>query len=109
MLEIPDATVQTLRELMEDGERFRTYMETLSGTARSFFETRFFDRSFNETKKQILTRLWGVLSNPTLERMFSHPRNKIDVFEAIGSGKIVLIHTDKDILDRKITRPNSIQ
>lgn len=98
MLEIPDATIHTFRELMEDGEPFRPYMEALPGTARRFFETRFFDRSFNETKKQILTRLWGVLANPTFERMFSHPRSKVDLFEATGSGKIVLINTAKDLL-----------
>lgn len=98
MMEIPEATVHTFRQLMEDGEPFRPVMERLPPTARSFFETRFFDRSFGETKKQILTRLWGVLANPTFERMFSHPRNKVDLFEATNSGKIVLIHTAKDLL-----------
>lgn len=98
LIEIPDATIHTLRELMEDGERFRPYMEKLSGTARSFFATRFFDRQFNETKKQILTRLWGVLSNTSLERMFSHSRNKVDVFELLNEGKIILINTAKDLL-----------
>ena len=98
MIEIPGATIHTLRELMENGEKFRPYMERLPGSARSFFETRFFDRTFNETKKQILTRLWGVLSNATLERMFSHPKNKIDFFEATNSGKIILINTAKDLL-----------
>lgn len=98
MMEIPDSTIQTLRELMEDGEPFRPYMERLPGSAKSFFATRFFDRSFNETKKQILTRLWGVLSNATLERMFSHPRNKVDLFQAMNEGKIVLINTAKDLL-----------
>ncbi len=101
MMEIPGATIQTLRELMEDGEPFRPYMEKLPGTARRFFETRFFDRSFNETKKQILTRLWGVLSNPTFERMFSHPKNKVDLFEATNSGKIILINTAKDLLKQE--------
>lgn len=98
MMEIPGATIQTLRQLMEDGERFRPYMEKLPGSARAFFETRFFDRSFNETKKQILTRLWGVLSNGTFERMFSHERNKVDMYEAMSTGKIVLINTAKDLL-----------
>jgi len=98
MMEIPDATIHTLRELMEDSERFRPYMQKLTGTARSFFETRFFDRQFNETKKQILTRLWGVLSNASLERMFSHPRNSIDLFELLNDGKIILINTAKDLL-----------
>ncbi|MBI3894351.1 MAG: type IV secretion system DNA-binding domain-containing protein [Acidobacteria bacterium] len=101
LIEIPDATIHTLRELMEDGERFRPYMEQLSGTARSFFATRFFDRQFNETKKQILTRLWGVLSNASLERMFSHPTNKIDIFELLNEGKIILINTAKDLLGQE--------
>lgn len=101
LLEIPDASIHTLRELMEDGERFRPYMEKLSGTARSFFATRFFDRQFNETKKQILTRLWGVLSNTSLERMFSHPKNKLDMFELMNGGKIILINTAKDLLGQE--------
>lgn len=98
LLEIPDANIHTLRELMENSERFRPYMEKLTGTARSFFATQFFDRKFNETKKQILTRLWGVLSNSSLERMFSHTRNRIDIFELLNQGKIILINTAKDLL-----------
>ena len=101
LMEIPNATIHTLRELMEDSERFRPYIQTLTGSTRSFFETRFFDRQFNETKKQILTRLWGVLSNATLERMFSHPRNKIDLFELLNQGKIILINTAKDLLGQE--------
>lgn len=98
MLQIPDATIHTFREIMENGERFKPYMAELPPTARAFFETRFFDRSFNETKKQILNRLWGVLSNATFDRMFSHKRNKVDLFEAMQSGKIVLINTAKELL-----------
>lgn len=98
LLEIPDATIHTFRQLMEDGESFRPYMEKLPPTARAFFEERFFDRSFGETKKQVLTRLWGVLSNPTFDRMFSHPRSKVDMFSALQDGKVVLINTAKDLL-----------
>lgn len=98
MLEIPGATIHTLRELMEDGEPFRKYMRKLPPTARSFFETRFFDRSFNETKKQVLTRLWGVLSNAVFDRMFSHPKSTIDLFSMMQDGKIILINTAKELL-----------
>ncbi len=98
LIEIPDATIHTLREIMEDGERFRPHMEKLTGSARSFFATQFFEKKFGETKKQILTRLWGVLSNASLERMFSHTRNRIDIFELLNQGKIILINTAKDLL-----------
>jgi hypothetical protein len=101
LIEIPDATIHTLRELMEDGDRFRPYMEKLTGTARSFFATQFFEKKFGETKKQILTRLWGVLSNSSLERMFSHTRNRIDIFELLNQGKIILINTAKDLLGQE--------
>jgi hypothetical protein len=100
MLHIPDATIHTLRELMEPGseKKFAPYIETLTGTARQFFETEFSSREFNDTKKQVLRRLWGILENQTFERMFSHPRSKLDLFSEMNSGKIILINTAKDLL-----------
>ena len=101
LIEIPDATIHTLRELMEDGEKFRPYMEKLTGSTRGFYATRFFDRQFADTKKQILARLWGVLANSSLERMFSHRQNKVDIFELMNAGKIIFINTAKDLLGQE--------
>lgn len=101
MLEIPGATIHTLMQLMEDGRPFRSHMEKLEGSARWFFEKEFFDSSFSATKKQILKRLWGVLSTPAFERMFAQPSNKLDLFSALNEGKIVLINTAKDLLKRE--------
>ena len=98
MMRIPGANVHTLRELMEDGEKFRPHMKTLQGSAHIFFETRFFDRAFNETKKQILNRLWGVLSNQSLDRMMSAPKNSVNLFKSLQDGSIVFINTAKDFL-----------
>jgi hypothetical protein len=70
----------------------------LTGTTRNFFENEFKDKSFYQTRKQILRRLYGILSNPVFERMFSYPRNGFDMRTALDSGKIVLINTAKDIL-----------
>ncbi|MEN0653388.1 MULTISPECIES: type IV secretory system conjugative DNA transfer family protein [Hyphobacterium] len=98
MLTITGATIQTLRQLMEDGRPFKSYMQVLDGSARHFFEQEFFSPAFAATKKQIQRRLWGVLANPVFERMFSHPENRIDLFEAMNSGKIILINTSKELL-----------
>lgn len=100
MLHIPDATIHTLRELMEPGseKKFAQHIAKLSGTARQFFETEFSSREFNDTKKQVLRRLWGILENQTFERMFSHPRSKLDLFAEMNAGKIILINTAKDLL-----------
>lgn len=100
MLEIPDANIQTLRQLMEDKHfpTFAPYIARLRGTTRAFFETEFADRSFSGTKQQIRRRLYGLLANPTFERMFSHPKNAFDMKAAMDGGKIVLINTAKDVL-----------
>jgi hypothetical protein len=76
-------------------------MDQLDGSARYFFETEFFHPSFAATKKQVLRRLWGVLSTPAFERMFTQKNNKLDLFEAMNEGKIILVSTAKDLLKRE--------
>jgi hypothetical protein len=98
MVTIPDATIHTLMRLMDDGAPFKPQMAKLDGSARFFFETEFFHSSFAATKKQILRRLWGVLSTPAFERMFAQKENKLDLYEAMNSGKIILVSTAKDLL-----------
>lgn len=98
MLDIPGANIQTLRQLMEDEKPFRPYIERLTGTTRAFFDNEFSDRSFVSTKQQIRRRLYGILSNPTFERLFSSDKNKLDMVGALNTGKVVLINTAKDVL-----------
>ncbi|WP_114521479.1 type IV secretory system conjugative DNA transfer family protein [Altererythrobacter sp. ZODW24] len=105
MLHIPDATIHTLRELMEpDSEvKFAEHIAKLEGTAKHFFATEFASREFEQTKKQVLRRLWGILENQTFERMFSHPRSKLDIFKEMNAGKVILVNTAKDLLKEQGT------
>lgn len=105
MLHIPDATIHTLRELMEPKSelKFAGHMETLTGSAREFFRTEFASSEFAQTRKQVLRRLWGILENQTFERMFSHPRSKLDLFAEMNAGKVILINTAKDLLKEQGT------
>ena len=105
MLHIPDATIHTLRELMEPKSkvRFAEHIVKLEGTARQFFETEFDSKEFEQTKRQVLRRLWGILENQTFERMFSHPRSKLDLFSEMNTGKVILINTAKDLLKEQGT------
>lgn len=98
MAEIPNATIHTLRNLLEDGKKYQKYIDRLDGSSKAFFETQFFTTSFGQTKKQILSRLWAVLSNQTLENLFSSTENSIDLFNAISDEKIVLVNTSKQLL-----------
>ncbi len=90
MLHIPNATIHIFRELMEPKSeiQFAEHIAKLTGTARKFFETEFSSKEFEQTKKQVLRRLWGILENQTFERMFSHPRSKLDLFTEMNEGKV---------------------
>lgn len=101
MMVVPGATIHTLREFMEEPEATRPHLAKLDFNSRHFFETQFFSGAFDDTRQQILTRLWGVLSNAVLARMFSNPRNKLDLFEAMNRGSIILINTAKDLLKQE--------
>lgn len=100
MLHIPDATIQTLRQLMEPDsyERFKPHIEKLTGTPRAFFDNEFRHGQFASTKREVSRRLYGVLENQTFERMFSHPQNKLNLFKEMNAGKVILINTAKDLL-----------
>lgn len=105
MLHIPNANIQTLRELMEPNgdEKYKEHINQLKGTARAFFETEFNGREFTSTKQQVLRRLWGILENQTFERMFSHPKSKLNLGEEMNSGKVILINTAKELLKQNGT------
>jgi hypothetical protein len=101
MMTVRGATIHTLMQFMEDPNTTRPHLHKLDFVSRRFFETQFFSKTFDDTRQQILTRLWGVLSNSVLERMFANERNKLDLFEAVNRGSIILINTAKDLLKQE--------
>ena len=106
MFHIPDATIHTLKELMEPGgtDKYREHIAKLEGTPRRFFETEFDSKEFTNTKTQVLRRLYGVLENQTFERMFSNPQSKFDMFTELNAGKLILINTSKSLLKEQGTQ-----
>jgi DNA helicase HerA-like ATPase len=104
MLSIPGASIHTLRELMEDTapslaqSAFAEAIGRLDSTSQAFFQNQFFSKSFAPTKQQIARRLYGVLQVPAFDRMFSPKVNRLDLFDAIQNGKIVLVNTSKALL-----------
>ena len=98
MLSIPGATIHTLRDLLEDATPYMPAVEALPPTARGFFQNHFFGKDYRATRDQILRRLYGVLQNPSFERMFAQPENRLDLFDTLNNGGIVLVNTAKDFL-----------
>ena len=106
MFHIPDATIHTLRDLMEPGgtDKYRDHINKLDGTPHRFFETEFDSKEFTATKTQVLRRLYGVLENQTFERMFTNPQSKFDMFGELNAGKLILINTSKSLLKEQGTQ-----
>jgi hypothetical protein len=100
MMVIPGATIHTLLDLMEEPRLAAPHLGKLDGLARRFFEREFPQPNFDDTRQQIRNRLWGVLANPVLERMFAGGRNAVDLFAAMNEGKVVLVNTAKDLLKK---------
>lgn len=98
MLEFEDATIFTLADLMENPHSFKDKVAGLSPSTKRFFETQLLSKSYNQTRNQIVQRLWGVLSVPAFERMFGQSEHKVDLFELMNSGSVILINTSKDLL-----------
>lgn len=101
MLAIPDANIHTLRQLLENPQPYLPHLAKLPLTARTFLEQYLFsptEREYAQTRKQVLRRLYDLLSNPTFERMFAHPRNAVDMKRVLDDGRIVLVNTAKDVL-----------
>ena len=110
VLTIPRATIHTFLDLMNDkpihkigGMRpdspFKPFINKLGPTAKRFFYDLFYDiTEYGATKDQIATRIYGMLRVPAFDAMFSTHENKIDMFDHLQKGRIVLISSPKSIL-----------
>jgi len=98
LLEIPGATFDTLRDVLEDGEKYQPHIDRLDIAAQQFFATQFAGSEFEDVKKQLLWRLWGIRSMRSLADMFNSPKNKIDLFDELQRGTVILINTSKEFL-----------
>ena len=101
LMVVPGANINTFREFIRNPETTIPYYDRLDENARLFFETEFSNRVYDETRQQILTRLWTVLAEPTLAKMFSAEKNAINVFEAMNNGCLFLIYTGKASLKKE--------
>jgi hypothetical protein len=101
---VPGATLRTLRQLLEDNAKslerspFAPYIAKLDEDAQAFFRNQFFETGYAATRNQIVQRLYGVLRVPAFNRMFGSPENRLDLFQALQDGKIVLFNTSKALL-----------
>jgi hypothetical protein len=103
MLALPEtlgrnATILDLIDLMNDPTPYLPAIASLPPIQRQFFAKDFNLKTFVPTKEQVRYRLNAILENPTLARLFTAPVNRIDLFDEINNGSIILVDTAKDFL-----------
>ncbi len=103
MLALPDtmgrnATILDMLRLMSDATPYMEAIRRLPDIPREFFLTDFNSKTFVQTKDQIRYRLQAILENPTMARLFTSQETKVDLFEEMNRGAIILVDTAKDYL-----------
>ena len=108
MLALPEtmgrsATILDLMNLMDDHEPYQQAIQSLPELQRQFFVRDFVSRpgrkgTFDQTREQIRYRLQALIENPTLARLFTSPSTKIDLFDELNRGSIILVDTARDFL-----------
>lgn len=98
VLTIPGATIRTLRDVLEEPSHYQSAIDRLDGDAGHFLRRHLASEQYRETRQQILRRLWGILEQPTFSRMLSTPDLRLDLFDCLQSGKIILVNTAIDFL-----------
>ena len=101
LMEIPNANFETaLRILGPEGTSgYNQYVEQLPDISRRFFTEQYTDKkAYAETKRQVSERLYTLLENPAIGRMFNAPAGKVDIDQAIRDNKVVLINTAQSTL-----------
>lgn len=102
LLIIPEATMETLVDILEHGvEEFQDYVNELPSVAKTFFFNSFHNRDYYQTRIQINRRLFSLLENPTISRIFKSPTNSLDISKEMDRGKVILISTDRSLLKRQ--------
>lgn len=90
-------TIETLKRVLADGLT-KDEMEQLDDRLRAFFEDKvhgFNAKTYAETRSQIIWRLDFILTNDTMRAMFASPTTRLNLGEAMNSGKIILIDASK--------------
>lgn len=104
MFRIKDSDIFKLLDLFDDRatsyeeSAFKHEIDRLEGLPQRFFKNEFYSKNFNETRQQVKARLYSILQRPEFVAMFSASENKLDMFDALQTKKLVLVNTAMNVL-----------
>jgi hypothetical protein len=106
LLAIPDATIMTFKDLLEDGgyDRHKEHFSGLREDTQRWLANRLHSKEVAVTRNAIRARLDGFTARPIFHDMFAHPRNRFDLFAELQESKVILINTMGGLL-KTATQP----
>jgi GTPase SAR1 family protein len=101
VISIKGGNIHTFMDVLADGGhiKFAAEISQLDENMQRFFEVDYPAPDYKRTREAIRRRMDGLLLNPTFRRLFSATENKIDMFEEMANQKLILIDTNKPMLD----------
>lgn len=98
LMNVPNANIQTFREVLQPGKAYQEYAQGLGETVEAFFAHEYNRSQYKQTREEILRRLYTVLENDAFARMFSATGSQLDITKALDGGKVILINTAKQYM-----------
>lgn len=102
---IPDANVETFKEVLADPYEFAEYIDELDATSRKFFNTELIREtglrkkgSYDSTREELSYRLDGLIKQTTFRRIFQTAENTFDFYTEVQDRKLILIDTNVGLL-----------
>lgn len=101
VISIKGGNIYTFMDVLADGghERYAADIAALDENLQRFFTVDFLSPDYKRTREAIRRRMDSLLLNPTFRRLFAATENKIDMFEEMASQNLILIDTNKPMLD----------
>ncbi len=101
VISIKGGNIYTFMDILaQDGEKlFAKEISDLDQNMQRFFDVDYPSPEYKRTREAIRRRIDSLLLNPTFRRLFSATENKIDMFEELANQKLILIDTNKPMLD----------
>lgn len=101
VISIPRGNIFTFMDILsEDGHlNYTDQIAQFDANTRRFFANDFGSPEYKRSREAIRRRLDSLLLNPTFRRLFSATDNRIDMFDQLATKKLILIDTNKPMLD----------
>jgi hypothetical protein len=105
LLEKPGATIEDFLAILQPHglEGYRDCLDRIDPISRTFFENQFDSKGpagYEQTKSEVLQRLYSMLKNPILRDMFTNKHTRLDIGKELNEAKVIVVNTSEAILKR---------